>query len=80
MRSIVTYNPELHRPANMDDIVIAVHTDPDGLNRQQFTTYWRDGYLPPDGVRAQVFYMPVDEHVKYWKSKGKRVAIVEDRS
>jgi hypothetical protein len=45
-----------------NEVLIHIPADavPDSLNRVQFTAFWRDDYLPPSGVRGQMFYTDPD--------------------
>lgn len=55
-----------------DGFLIEVHPDsePDGLGRQMFTIFWRDPYIPPSGVRAQVYFAVLAEKTADWDAKG----------
>lgn len=43
------------------ETLVEVISPVDDLGRVQFVAYWRDDYLPPAGVRGQVFYARLDE-------------------
>lgn len=71
-------------PANTDftsDTEVIVHIRagaiPDSLSRLQFTAFWLDDYLPPDGVRGQVFYTSLDNFIAADEAKGRKVRVVE---
>ncbi len=43
---------------------ISLGQNPDTGGRVQFTAFWLDDYLPPDGVRGQVFNTNLDRFVR----------------
>ncbi len=44
------------RPATETETVMEILAGPDHLLRCEFVLYWHDDYLPPEGIRGQVFF------------------------
>jgi hypothetical protein len=50
------------RPIN-DETVIEVVSGPNKYGQHSFFAYWNDGYLPPSGVRGQIFLANLTDFV-----------------
>lgn len=48
----------------------------DDLGRIQFTAFWLDDYLPPNGVRGQVFHTNLADFIARDEARGKTVRVV----
>ncbi len=63
------------RPRDVSEIVVKVkgraHNGDD-----IFFAYWLDAYLPPNGVRGQIFVEPLDTFVKRNQQRGNRVRVL----
>ncbi|MFI5934742.1 hypothetical protein [Actinoplanes sp. NPDC051494] len=51
----------------------------DERGRSQFTAFWLDDYLPPDGVRGQVFHTSLIDFIARHEAQGKTVRVVGER-
>lgn len=56
-----------------NDVFVQVHTEPDGQDRVQFTAFWRDDYLPPAGVRGEVFHTSLEKFTARCEKAGEKV-------
>ena len=56
-----------------NEVFVQVRSGPDHLGRVQFTAFWLDDYLPPNGVRGQVFNTLLDEYIARCEQDGRKV-------
>jgi hypothetical protein len=52
------------RPANKHETVIEVVDGPNRYGEHTFFAYWEDTYMPPSGVRGQIFLTSLSEFIK----------------
>lgn len=81
--------PKSPRPANpvpakedldADEVTIRIHDDFDDLGRCQFTAFWLEDYLTPDGVRGQVFFANLADWVRRTDADGRKVTALDNHT
>lgn len=63
-----------------NEVAINATGDLDDLGRCQISAYWLDGYLPPSGVRGQVFFTNLAEFVRRQTADGRKVTALDERT
>ena len=63
------------RPAHAREIVVEIEGPQDDHGRQTFFAYWLDDYLPPSGVRGQVFRCVLADWIKRKEAAGLTVRV-----
>lgn len=58
-----------------NDVLVHIPADarPDNFGRVQFTAFWLDDYLPPNGVRGQVFHADPEKFAAGIERRGEKV-------
>lgn len=65
----------------VDETAIRVHSDSlDELGRVQLSAFWLDGYLPPSGVRGQVFFTGLADFVRRNSRNGRKVTALDEHT
>lgn len=56
-----------------NDVLVQTLSKPDNLGRVRFAAFWIDDYLPPNGVRGQVFNTLLAKFTADCERDGKKV-------
>lgn len=64
-----------------NEVALSITSDRlDEQGRVQFTAHWLDDYLPPSGVRAQVFHTNLADFVHRQHRTGHRVTALDEHT
>jgi hypothetical protein len=64
-----------------DEVAIRIHSEAfDDFGRVQFTAFWLDDYLPPNGVRGQVFHTNLADFVRRNVAGDRKVTALDEHA